>query len=149
MEKRETEGTVRAKHRKKAENAPIVPLMLVETCPGLTKIGKKHWPAVRAVLRELPVTAASDMIAVQRFTEAYAQVMEFQDQLDTEGRVYKALTEHGFSLRDHPLVGQLEDAERRLRMYMNEFGLTPASRSKVKADGDGNGKKDPLENLGL
>ncbi len=148
MEKREVEGTVRAKHRKKAENAPMVPLTLIEECPGLTKRGQKHWPAVRAVLRQLPVTAASDMIAVQRLTEAYAQVLDFQDQLDTEGRVYKALTEHGYSLRDHPLVGQLEDSERRLRMYMNEFGLTPASRSKVKGDGDGE-HKDPLDNLGL
>lgn len=149
MEKREVEGTVRAKHRKKAENAPIVPTVLIDSCPGLTELGKKHWPAVRAVLRELPVTAASDMIAVQRFTEAYAQVMDFQDTLDDEGRVYKALTKEGFQLRPHPLVAQLEDAERRLRMYMNEFGLTPASRSKVKSDGDDNAKKDPLENLGL
>lgn len=148
MEKRELEGTTRAKHRKKAENAPKVPVVLIEDCPGLTKLGKKHWPAVRAVLRELPVTAASDMIAVQRFTEAYAQVMDFQDTLDKDGRFYKALTENGFQLRPHPLVSQLEDAERRLRMYMNEFGLTPASRSKVKNDGD-NPIKDPLENLGL
>lgn len=148
MEKREVEGTTRAKHKEKAKNAPKVPVVLIEECPGLTKIGLKHWPTVRTVLQKLPVTAESDMIAVQRLAEAYAQVREFNAVLEKEGRFYTSFTRDGSTIRSHPMVEQYEKAETRLRLLMNEFGLTPAARSKVSSDGGGDGK-DPLATLGL
>jgi P27 family predicted phage terminase small subunit len=149
LEKREVEGTVRAKHRQKAEGAPQVPVVLIQECPGLSKIGLKYWPNVREVLHALPVTATSDLIAVQRLTETYALVRDLAEQVEKVGRVYNKRTMDGVVPTKHPLVDQLTDAEGRLRLYLNEFGLTPASRTKVKGEGGGDGNKDPLTQFGI
>lgn len=148
MEKRAVEGTDRASTRRRAEGAPQVPVVLIEKCPGLSKLGEKYWPLIRELLHALPVTAKSDVVAVQRLTETYALVQDMSATLAKEGRVITKRTMDGPVPMKHPLVEQLNDAETRLRLYLNEFGLTPASRSKVKGDTGGN-DQDPLAQFGI
>lgn len=144
LEKRELEGTVRAKHRKKAEGTPKVDVVLIEEVPGLSKKALKHWPFIRKILRALPVTVESDMAAVQRLVETYTEVREYMALLNTEEHFYESFTKQGKIIRAHPAVAALAEADRRLRQYLTDFGLTPASRTRVKGDGGGNIPEDPL-----
>lgn len=149
MEKRELEGTVRAKHRKKAEGTPEVPVVKVVDCPGLSKKAKKHWPFIRSLLQALPVTTLADMASVQRLVECYSEVRDHMATLETEDMFYKSFTKQGTIMRAHPAVAALSEADRRLRAYLIDFGLTPASRTKVKGEGGQNGYKDPLHEFGV
>lgn len=144
MEQREVEGTVRARHRKKAEGSVIVQVKLIQDCPNLSAEGKKRWNSVREVLQKLPVSTEADILAIQRLTETYAEVMDLQDTIRKEGRFYEADTKFGMMIRPHPAVAMYSDASKRLHALLVEFGLTPSSRSKVKAPGDGN-PQDPLK----
>lgn len=144
MEQREIEGTVRAKHRKKAEGTPEVEIILVEECPGLSTDARKYWPLLRKVLQKLPVSAESDILAIQRMAECYAELRQHAETLKREGWHYTSETKTGTIIRAHPAAGLLSDADRRLRAYMTDFGLTPAARTKVKGEGNGDTPKDPL-----
>jgi P27 family predicted phage terminase small subunit len=146
MEKRELEGTVRAKHRKKAEGTPdVVVLKTLVECPDLSKRAKKYWPFIRKCLNALPVTAEADITTVQRLVETYAEVRYCMEVIEDEGWFYESETKTGLIKRAHPAVSQMNEADRRLRAYLQDFGLTPASRTKVKGEGNGDHPQDPLQ----
>lgn len=91
----------------------------------------------------------ADMPSIQRMAETYAEVRMHQATLQKTGYFYKAMTKEGYIIRSHPAVAALSDADRRLRPMLAEFGLTPASRTRVKGDSDGNPPEDPLADFGI
>lgn len=149
IEKKEILGTVRARDRKKAEGTPKVPVVQVEECPGLSPKAKEYWPFIRQALQKLPVSTEADIVAIQRLAECYAEVRVLQETCRLEGRFYESATKEGVIVRAHPAVGALSEADRRLRAYLTDFGLTPASRTRVKGDGNGDTPKDPLIEFGI
>ncbi len=85
-----------------------------------------------------------DGMALELLIGAYVEWRSHRDILDEEGETYKTKTMTGDTLiKAHPRVGMMADAWKRLRGMMAEFGMTPASRSKVSSDGAG--EADPLE----
>lgn len=149
MEKREIEGTVRASNKKRAAGTPEVQIITIESCPGLSKNAMKHWPFFREMFSKFPVVAQTDMAAVQRLVETYAEVRLYMAVLEKEGHFVISSTRHGDNHRAHPAVGALQDADRRFRAYMTDFGMTPSARTKVKGEGNGNAPKDPLADFGI
>jgi P27 family predicted phage terminase small subunit len=119
---------------------------LINDCPGLSKEGKKWWPFIRAQLHALPVTTMSDLTAVQRLVETYAEVRICMAVLEDEEWFYESETKNGIIKRANPALGQLNEADRRLRACLIEFGMTPASRTRVKnPTGGDDGYQDPLK----
>ena len=147
MEKRIVEGTDRASTRKRAEGTIKVPIKTITECPGLSAEARKHWPIFVKMFAALPVVAESDIAAVQQLVEAYAEVREHRLTLEKEGRFYKSATKEGEIIRAHPAIGALSDADKRLRMYLTQFGMTPSARSTIKGDQDGNTPQDPLQDF--
>ena len=148
LEKRKAEGTMRTVHRRKEATAPKVEVKTLEEVPGLTAKAKKHWPFFKKMFAALPVAAESDIATVQRMLECYAEVRECQDVIIKEGRFYRAETKEGYIIRAHPAVSNLSEADRRLRAYLTDFGMTPAARTKVQGN-DNTPPQDPLKDFGL
>ena len=104
-------------------------------------------------------TEAAALIAM-RITE----IERLNAIIEAEGRTYRSetlagdpvTTDDGLTvtpvkvmIKGHPAVGQRNEAMRHLQALLAEFGLTPASISKVgKSDGQGGKKKDPWESFG-
>jgi P27 family predicted phage terminase small subunit len=66
--------------------------------------------------------------------ETYAEREELKETLETEGRFQMVTTGSGDAMkRAHPAVAAFQDADRRLKGWLIEFGLTDASRGKVNA----------------
>lgn len=149
LEKHQIEGTARASVKKRAEYTPKIPVVQVEECPGLSPKAREHWPFIRQCLQKLPVSTEADIASIQRLVECYAEVRVLQDICRLEGRFYESKTKEGIIIRAHPAVGALSEADRRLRAYLTDFGLTPASRTRVKGDGNGDAPKDPLSEFGV
>jgi P27 family predicted phage terminase small subunit len=85
----------------------------------------------------------ADGPAMQLLTETLAEWAEARQAVHREGLVYETESESGSLMRrPNPEVAQAADAMRML----TEFGLTPASRSKVSALGGDDGK-DPFEEM--
>lgn len=49
------------------------------------------------------------------------------------GDTYESVTRNGFQLKNHPQVGQLNEARRMLRSYVGDFGLTPQARRQLES----------------
>lgn len=115
--------------------------------PGhMSELAKKAWPKVSRILSGLSVLTVADGLALEGLCEAYAELQAARKALrDAGGEYYKAMTEEGGVMwRAHPAVAARNDADRRLRAWLVEFGLTPAARSKVKMDGEPQ-ESDPAE----
>ncbi len=88
--------------------------------------------------------------ALEQLAYCAQEVRELREQIKTEGRTVTQTTVTGESMiRANPAQAMFSDADRRLRGWLAEFGLTDATRSKVAA-GDPTPKADnPLAEFGL
>ncbi|UEM13681.1 phage terminase small subunit P27 family [Bradyrhizobium barranii subsp. barranii] len=93
---------------------------------------------VTGLLDRMGVLAEVDAMALELLAEAYADYLAACDELKTFGSSYYTTdTATGDKMhRVHPAVAQKNDADRRIRAWLAEFGMTPSSRSRVKANGE-------------
>lgn len=90
------------------------------------------------------VLTVIDGMALELLVGAYVEWRRHRDVIDEEGDSYKTTSSDGsVMIRPHPQVAMMADAWKRICKMQAEFGMTPASRSKVNAKGaDG---VDPFE----
>lgn len=103
----------------------------------LTDQAKRCWLMFEPVLRKMGVfQPPDDVIALERTCELYADIVDLQKEISTQGRFYKTTNKAGdVMIRPHPAAGQLADADRRFQSYLAEFGLTPSARAKLLRTG--------------
>jgi P27 family predicted phage terminase small subunit len=83
------------------------------------------------------VLSEVDAIALELLSEAYSDYLGARAEIKAFGaETYATETANGDKMyRTHPAVAQRNDADRRIRGWLTEFGLTPSARTRVKADG--------------
>lgn len=101
---------------------------------------RETWGYVSGLLDRMGVLCEVDAVALEMLCEAYADYLAARDELKIFGsEYYTTLTAAGDKMhRAHPAVAQKNDADRRIRGWLAEFGMTPSARSRVKSDGDAN-----------
>jgi P27 family predicted phage terminase small subunit len=123
------------------------PALLENLTPpqSLSTRGMNAWRRLAPELRRLGVLTTADTFALQALCECYGEAMTYRAAIKKAGGpTYETHSRTGeLMIRARPEVAMLADADRRLRLYLGEFGLTPASRGKVSADPDG--RRDPLD----
>ncbi|TDN38271.1 phage terminase small subunit P27 family [Hymenobacter sp. UV11] len=113
----------------------------------LSDRAKQYWGEIGAVLLSMKLTTVADGPALQLLTEALAEWAEAREFVNREGMSYEIYTKQGGVMhRAYPQVAIASDAWRRASSMLTQFGLTPASRSKVSALGGEDGK-DPFEEM--
>lgn len=109
----------------------------------LSAVGREMWGYVVKLTDDAGVLTEMDALAVEQLVEAYADWRQARDVVEIEGTHYESENASGGKMiRAHPAVAMRSDAARRFQSLMAEFGLTPASRSKVSVKGD-DGEADP------
>ena len=109
----------------------------------LSDVAREMWGYLVKLTDDAGILTELDALALEQLAEAYADWREARDIIDAEGTHYH--TENasgGRMIRAHPAVAMRSDAARRFQGLMAEFGLTPASRSKVSVK-DNDGAEDP------
>ena len=89
------------------------------------------------MLEEQGLLSAMDRAALAGYCELYARWMKALREIQKGGEVIN--TPNG-SQQVSPWVSIARSAEKELRMFASEFGMTPASRSKVDATPKEKGK---------
>ncbi|MAR55844.1 MAG: phage terminase small subunit P27 family [Rickettsiales bacterium] len=129
----------------------------------MSKRAKLAWPKFIKMLGDMDVLTLADAAALEALCETYADLLEARESLskplsyfDKDGnekiicpaneRTYLSWSQHGVMARSRPELATISDAHKRLMSALAEFGLTPAARSRVQANTDGN-KKDELEDF--
>ncbi|HHX9802610.1 TPA: phage terminase small subunit P27 family [Salmonella enterica subsp. enterica] len=105
----------------------------------------KYWhKRIAQELAQMGVLTGMDERALELLIEAYEEYRQHLETLEEEGYTYKTTSMAGdTSIKMHPAAALKADAWKRIRSMLGEFGMTPASRSKVKVSGPG--EADPLE----
>lgn len=109
----------------------------------LSDRAKEAYLDLSEVLADMQVLTKADRMALEMLCEAYASYRDATEYIRDNGLTYELITKSGDVMRRaHPEVAIASDSYKLVRSLMTEFGLTPASRSKVSAAGEE--QKDPL-----
>ena len=115
--------------------------------PAAVKILWRRFAGLLKARGQLSLDGAE---ALEQLAYCANEVRELREQLRVEGRTVKQITVTGEEMiRANPAQAMFADADRRLRGWLSEFGLTDATRSKVAAGGEEPKTNDPLAAYGL
>ena len=114
----------------KAEPRPGKPDIRVPN-GKLPKQGQQLWRVLAGQLEALGVLKSTDLVALEILCLHYAVVRMAFETIESEGLT----AETGQSgLKKHPAAGIFRENSAAFKSYLIEFGLTPSSRVKIKAE---------------
>ncbi len=126
---------------------PVPDVCLPEMPDWISDKAAQYWNTIGPLLLNMRVVTAGDGTALSLLVETLAEWQEARQQVHENGLTYATTTESGSEIhRPYPQVAIASDAMKRALRMMTEFGLTPASRSKVSALG-GEKDSDPLDGI--
>lgn len=125
---------------------PILPVERSLVPKWLSDQAKEAYLDLSEILADMQVLTKADRTALEMLCDAYAEYRQARAFVEQYGMTYGVTTKEGDTLHKvYPQVGIASDAYKRVRSMMTEFGLTPASRGKVSAQGEM--PADPMEGI--
>ena len=99
----------------------------------LDPVAKGEWRRVAPELLATGVLLALDRVMLASYCATYARWRAAQDQITEHGLTYETTTINGRQVKANPAVAIAASASQQMRLLATEFGMTPASRSRVTA----------------
>jgi P27 family predicted phage terminase small subunit len=131
----------RALNDKEPEPAPGAPKMPAD----LSRKAQIEWKRLVPILQGMKVLTEADGDALAALCTARVRWRQAEDLIERMGQVVVEDSPNGKRVKKNPAVTVASDALRHMRSLMQDFGLTPASRSGIKVD---NGKsQDPMDDF--
>lgn len=122
------------RRKKAAQAAPKLPTEAPDCPAGLSREAKAEWTRVVENLELMGVVTKIDRAMLAIYCQQWAEVLELNALIKTQGRVTKGSTGSKVS---NPLIKQRDAAMDRLLEIAEQFGFTPAARSRLNADPPG------------
>lgn len=121
------------------------------TCPShLDKQAKAEWKRVSKELSAVGLLTAVDRAALAAYCQCWSRWVQAEQKIQETSLVVKA-AKSGYPIQN-PFVSIANTALDLMKKFLTEFGLTPASRSRLSVDAD-KSTDDPfvafMENLGM
>lgn len=116
------------------KHEPRARLVAPDPPKRLQPVARSMWKELVPVLFRMRVLTEADLRALELICEAWAEYRQAQLIIAKQGAWYETINESGGKMiRSHPALVDRADAWRRAKAGLVEFGLTPASRTKVTA----------------
>ena len=125
-------------------NEPIYPSEIPESPKHLNEFGKVEWDRMSKIFLDQGLLSQVDMAALASYCQLFGRWSEAETDLNKEGLT---LTTIQGNIIQNPLLGIANTALKLMNKCLLEFGMTPASRSKVSAK-KSNKKEDPWASFG-
>lgn len=120
------------------------PKPIAPKCPQwLDKDAKTEWKRVATELEKLGLLTQIDRTAMAAYCQSYSRWKEAETALSKHGTVFK--TPNGY-IQQLPQVAIANKYAKMMKEFSQEFGLTPASRTRIEVKPAGE-KEDPMEKL--
>jgi P27 family predicted phage terminase small subunit len=108
-------------------------------CPRwVSERAAPHWERFAGLAHSMGVLSQIDGTAMESLCEAYADWRDaIKEKADFRASNGNSLTTESLNpagvtvYKSHPSVAQVTEADRRLRTWLTEFGMTPSARSRV------------------
>jgi P27 family predicted phage terminase small subunit len=144
---RELQGN--AGHRKINKHEPKPKAGIPDQPLWLTGEASAEWNCIVPGLKELGILTKVDGKALAAYCSAWAQLVQAEAAIQKYGILIVSLEEKtGVPLmKVNPAVRVKSDALRHVRAFLTEFGLTPASRSRLQIKPDDANSQDSLEDI--
>ena len=116
-------------------------------CPSwLEEEAKKEWKRMGRMLEQAGLLTEMDMAAFAGYCQAYARWREAEEFITQHGSIFK--TPSGY-VQQVPQVSIAQQNLKIMQSFCSDFGLTPATRARIIANGGGaeDGSDDPMEKL--
>ena len=113
------------------ENEPDAPKGRPPMPRGLDAIGKKAWVGLCESLEALDILSVVDGPAIEVYAQTYSGYHVARKHVEKYGQV---ITENGYMKRN-PACAEMHQHKGELLRLLTEFGLTPASRSRLVVPG--------------
>lgn len=126
-------GSVHAERNKREPKPP----RKTPRCPRwLDARAKKMWNALVKLLDEMKVLTIADGHALARYCQTWVQWRKYDEFVMAHGAVYTVKDQNGNikMVRTFPQALLAERLNLQLLRYEQEFGLTPAARTRIYAD---------------
>ena len=136
--------------RKLNEKEPTIPAGEPAMPKHLSKVAIAEWKSIVPELLRLGVLTVVDGKALAAYCAAFARWIEAEEAVDEFGLVVEEPillmgTATGFvRLKRNPAISISHDAMKIMKAFLVEFGMTPASRSRIRVEKP-EGKEDPTE----
>jgi P27 family predicted phage terminase small subunit len=116
------------------------------SCPKwLEPEAKKEWRRLAKKMEALGVLTEVDMAAFAGYCQAYARWKQAEERITDRGLVIR--TPSGYP-QQGPYISIAQQYLRLMHQFAEQFGLTPAARSRIIAgNGEGGGSRDEMEDL--
>ena len=115
------------------------------SCPKwLESEAKKEWRRLAKKMELMGVLTEVDMAAFAGYCQAYARWKEAEEFITQHGTIVK--TPSGY-WQQVPQVSIAQTYLKVMNRFAEQFGLTPAARSRIVADTTSSGSEDELEAL--
>jgi P27 family predicted phage terminase small subunit len=131
--------------RKLAKGEPAPPVSDPKKPKFLAKVAAKEWDAILPILRQMKVLTEADGKALAAYCHNYARWIQAEDELErlgimVEEPILGKADEKGnreivgYKYKRNPCNGISNDAQKLMKSFLIEFGLTPASRAKLRIE---------------
>lgn len=121
-------GSWRAKKRAAAPDPPPTPPAAPDRPDCLDEEGKAEWARIVPELQELGLVAHVDRAALTNYCLAWSRLCKAQKEIEVHGLTFN--TEKG-DPHKRPEVAIAEKAQALIHAFLQQFGLSPASRARV------------------
>ena len=126
-------------------NEPVPPKGSVKCPTWLEPEAKKEWKRLAPSLEAMGVLTQADLTAFAGYCQAYARWKEAEEFISKHGSIFQ--TPSGY-VQQVPQVSIAQHNLKIMQSFCSEFGLTPATRSRIIANnGENADDADPLEGL--
>jgi len=117
----------------------------IPQCPDhLDDIAHREWDRVSKLLLGMKVLTEADYIALASLCQAYSTLIAAQRQMNKSGILLK--TKSGY-IQQSPLLGIITAQTTIVHKMLSEFGLTPASRTRINIVPQDEKPKNPFADL--
>jgi P27 family predicted phage terminase small subunit len=130
---------------KVAAGIPIRPI-------GLQPLAIKEWRDIVPELEQLGILSKIDGKALAAYCSAFARWMQAEQEITARGIIVEEPildregNEVGTRIKRNPAVSISNEALKLMKSFLIEFGMTPASRSRIRVEKPDQ-PEDPLEAL--
>lgn len=108
------------------------PLPVAPPCPRhLDADGRREWKRLVPVLLRMRVLTEADQHSLANLCQTYSTMLKAQEQLNKTGLLLK--TPSGY-VQQSPLLSIVNGCVDTITRLSREFGLTPAARTRVRAE---------------
>jgi P27 family predicted phage terminase small subunit len=125
------------------KNEPKPPSGIPDPPEHLTPEAREHWDEVREPLAKIGLLTVIDGEALAGYCESRALWVAAKKKLAEQGITVSS--PNGYEIPS-PSLSIAMRAQKEMRAWLAEFGMTPSSRSRVKA-GEPGEASDPFEDL--